>query len=217
MDAVNSPAIARAQRFTAKGQATRARIIQVASKLMLEKGVSGTSLDEVQKAAGVSGSQLYHYFGTKNALVQEVIALQGSLVLGALEPLVVGLDSFEGLERWRDYYVDERERIECIGGCLLGSFAGEVSELDETCRQELVANFDKWELPLRVALTAMRDRGELRQDAEPETLSTALLAALQGGTLLSQVQRSSRPLHLALTTVIDQIRTYAADRLAHFE
>ena len=47
-------------RLTAKGRATRERILTVAAELVLRQGVAGTHLDDVRRAAGVSGSQLTH-------------------------------------------------------------------------------------------------------------------------------------------------------------
>ena len=51
----------------------------------------------------------------------------------------------------------------------------------------------------------MHDRGELRSD--PDELALALLAALQGGLLLTQLRRDPEPLRAALDTVIDRIET----------
>ena len=42
-------------------------------------------------------------------------------------------------------------------------------------------------------------------DASPDRLATTTLAALQGGLLLAQVQRSTEPLEVALDTVIDYL------------
>ena len=55
----------------------------------------------------------------------------------------------------------------------------------------------------------MHDRGELGPDASPDRLATMTLAALQGGLLLSQVQRSTEPLEVALDTVIDYLSSLA--------
>ena len=41
-------------RLTPKGRATRERIVVAAAQLMYDHGVAGTSLGDVQKAAGVS-------------------------------------------------------------------------------------------------------------------------------------------------------------------
>jgi AcrR family transcriptional regulator len=48
---------------------------------MFEQGVAGTSLQDVQQAARVGGSQMYHYFGDKASLVHAVIAWQGETLL----------------------------------------------------------------------------------------------------------------------------------------
>src|SRR5207249_1990789 len=75
---------------TAKGRATRERIVQAAAKLVAEKGAAGMSLDDVRARTGASRSQLYHYFEDRDDLVHAVIAalaiatmasMQGGLLL----------------------------------------------------------------------------------------------------------------------------------------
>jgi TetR/AcrR family transcriptional regulator, transcriptional repressor for nem operon len=48
----------------------------------------------------------------------------------------------------------------------------------------------------------MRDRGQLLPAADPGQLATAMLAALQGGLLLAQIERNTRPLAAALDVMI---------------
>jgi TetR/AcrR family transcriptional repressor of nem operon len=55
----------------------------------------------------------------------------------------------------------------------------------------------------------MRDRGELRPDADPVRLALAMLAALQGGLLLTQTRRDTAALEAGLDTTLDCIRAYA--------
>jgi AcrR family transcriptional regulator len=64
--------------LTAKGAATRDRIVQSAADLMYIKGVHATTLDDVLAATGTSKSQLYRHFPDKEALVRAVA--------GTLEP-----------------------------------------------------------------------------------------------------------------------------------
>lgn len=56
----------------------------------------------------------------------------------------------------------------------------------------------------------MQRRGELRSDAKPAELAEALMASLQGGLLLTQAQRTHRPLEVALATTIDYIESLTA-------
>jgi hypothetical protein len=49
----------------------------------------------------------------------------------------------------------------------------------------------------------MHRRGDLT--ASPDDLALALLTALQGGLLMTQITRTVRPLEVALDTVLDRI------------
>ena len=59
--------------LTPKGEQTRQRIVAAAAQLMVDGSVSETTIEDVRVAAGVSSSQVYHYFKDKKALVQAVI------------------------------------------------------------------------------------------------------------------------------------------------
>ena len=55
--------------------------MEEAAALIHERGVAGTTLEDVKVAAEVSGSQLYHYFPDKNELVQAVIDYQADTIV----------------------------------------------------------------------------------------------------------------------------------------
>ncbi len=197
-------------RLTAKGRATRARIVDAAAGLMFERGVAGTSLDDVQREAGVGASQMYHYFSDKQALVRAVIPRQTEAVLAAQQPQLGRLDSFEAFAAWRDLLVELQRERQCQGGCPIGSLAGELADIDPVAREQLVAGFAQWEAPIRAGLQAMLDRGDLRPDADPAALALATLAALQGGLLLTQTRKETAPLETALDAMINYIRSFSS-------
>ncbi|MED1205283.1 TetR/AcrR family transcriptional regulator [Heyndrickxia acidicola] len=93
------------RRLTKKGEETRTRIVTAEAKLMFEQGVAGTRVEDVQKEAQVSSSQLYHYFKEKRELVHAVIIYQTEQVMSMQESLVIHLDSMEALRTWRDAIV----------------------------------------------------------------------------------------------------------------
>ncbi|GAA5138348.1 TetR/AcrR family transcriptional regulator [Pseudonocardia adelaidensis] len=196
-------------RLTPKGRATRERIVAAAAALMFDRGVAGTSTEDVRAAAGVSSSQLYHYFENKQQLVRAVIAHQTEAVLAAQEPLLSRLDSLPALQAWRDLIVDLQRQRHCVGGCPIGSLASELADADPEARQDLAAGFARWGSAIRDGLAAMRDRGELREEADPERLALATLTALQGGLLMTQTSRSTAPLEAALDMSLDAIRVMA--------
>ncbi|GAA4858317.1 TetR/AcrR family transcriptional regulator [Pseudonocardia benzenivorans] len=195
-------------RLTRKGRATRQRIVEAAAQLMFERGVAGTSTEDVRAAAGVSSSQLYHYFASKQHLVRAVIAHQTEAVLAAQEPQLSRLDCMGALEAWRDLVVALQTQRGCEGGCPLGSLAAELSEIDPDARQELVAGFARWEAAIRDGLTAMQRRGELSARADPGLLALQTLTAVQGGLLLTQVRRDVDPVRAGLDMALSHIRTF---------
>ena len=91
------------RRLTAKGRATRDRIVKVAAELILSDGLSALNMDALRKAASVSGSQLAHYFIDKRALIRAVVARQIDVVLDFhRQPKLRALDTFDDFERWID-------------------------------------------------------------------------------------------------------------------
>jgi TetR/AcrR family transcriptional repressor of nem operon len=193
-------------RLTRKGAATRARIVHAAAELMFERGVAGTSTEDVLAAARVSNSQLYHYFADKNALVQAVIAHQTDEILTGQEPLLSSLDSVDALRAWRDQLVALQQARHCVGGCPLGSLSNELAESNETARIALADGFARWESPIREGLHRMLDRGELPPGTDVDGIALGVLAALQGGLLLTQAMRDVAPLQAGLTLAVDHIQ-----------
>jgi TetR/AcrR family transcriptional repressor of nem operon len=196
--------------LTPKGRATRERIVAAASAEIFERGVARTSLDEVKAAAGVSSSQLYHYFADKHALVLAVIEHQTEAIIAAQQPLLGNLDSLPALRAWRDLIVGIQNGLACRGGCPIGSIGSELAETDPEARTFVAAGLNRWQGAIEQGLRTMRDRGELRAEADPEELSLALFAALQGGFLLTQVERDTRPLEVALDVMLDHIASLMA-------
>src|ERR1700761_8617866 len=130
-------------RLTAKGEQTRARIVAAAARLIHERGVAGTTLDDVKAAAGVSGSQMYHYFPDKDDLAEAVISHQADVIAGNQRQADLG--SAEGLRAWRDLVIAQAGSDAGKGGCPLGSLAGQLAETDPAARALLAEGFAQWQ------------------------------------------------------------------------
>jgi TetR/AcrR family transcriptional repressor of nem operon len=198
--------------FTAKGLATRERIVEAAAQLIHERGVASTTTELVRDAAEVSSSQLYHYFKDKMELVRSVIAYQTDAVIGAQAEFLGHLDSMQALRRWRDLLVRVQRGARCAGGCPLGTLSSEIAEIVPEFRIDLNRAFTRWEDGIRSGLRAMYARGTLRKDTDPDRLAAALLAAVQGGLLLTQIRRNTKPLEAAIDTMLDHIESLTKKR-----
>jgi TetR/AcrR family transcriptional repressor of nem operon len=199
--------------LTDRGLETRARIVQSAAQLMFEQGIGATSVEHVRQAACVSGSQMTHYFRDKRTLIRAVIAWQTDRIIDFnTQAGATALDSFEALRDWADRHIEMQMARDLVIGCRLGGLAGQLGAYDEQTRLELEAGFDRWAQVVRAGLLQMRERAVLRADAPIESLTTAVVAAHQGGALMAQVERDITPLRDALNGVLDYIASYATVR-----
>ncbi len=186
--------------LTPKGERTRARIIGAAARLIYERGVAGTTLEDVRTAAQVGGSQLSHYFADKEDLVQAVIGHQAGIIVGNQERADLG--TIDGLQAWRDMVIAEAESTGGKGGCPLGSLGSQLAESDPQARALVAADFGRWSTAISDGLRTLDAAGHLSAVINPDDLAVTLLAALQGGLLLAQVQRDTHPLETAIDTIL---------------
>jgi TetR/AcrR family transcriptional regulator, transcriptional repressor for nem operon len=198
--------------FSDRGKQTRQKILATAATLIYEQGAHPTSIDEVLAASGTGKSQFYHYFKSKAHLVREVIVYQLNQLVAEQRSFLECLDTWAGIEAWFNFIVDWHRQRGFIGGCPIGSLAAELADCDPELRATLAAGFDCWESFLKRGLSAMRTRGDLRPDADPDVLAEATLAAIQGGILLAKTKKDERPLRNALAVALVSLRSYASDQ-----
>src|SRR3954464_2425054 len=89
------------QQLTARGAATRQRIIDVATREFAEHGIAGARIERIVSAARTNKAQLYAYFGNKEGLFDAIF-------FGSLERIVnvVPIDAAD-LADWAVRLYDE--------------------------------------------------------------------------------------------------------------
>ncbi|MGT2425829.1 TetR/AcrR family transcriptional regulator [Amnibacterium kyonggiense] len=196
--------------LTPKGAATRDRIVSAAADLFYEHGVSETGNEDIRREARVSGSQLNHYFTNREELVRAVLDRRA---MAAADPgPVAGLGrpaTLDAVQEWADDYV--RDWTDRLGGCRVGSLAAETLKSGFSLDDDVAAAFERWRSTLEEGLLALRDHGALRPEADVARLSLVLLAALQGGLLLTQVTRDPAALRASLDAAVETVRREAQE------
>lgn len=180
--------------------------MRAATELVAERGVTGTSLDDVREVAKASKSQLYLYFADRDELLRAVAESTCHTVLVTQADALAEFNSITGIERYLDAIVElQVERH--TPGCPIGTLAGQLVQHDEASRLILADGLGRWEHSLQAGLEAMADRGELRPDSDPVRLATQTLLLLQGGLMLSHVDRDPKRMRVAADTVLEIIQT----------
>lgn len=196
-------------RLTERGRATRQRIVEATAHRILAAGIGGTSLDDVRAETLTSKSQLFHYFpGGKAELVRAVATWEGEQLMAAQEPEVRDLSTWESWERWRrrleEYYLG-------LGrwACPIGSLATQAAMTDPELERLTAQGFAQWRGLLAAGVERMQAAGLVAAGVDPTRLAVAILAALQGGLVLSQPERASWPLEAALDSAFAALRSTA--------
>lgn len=189
---------------TERGRRTRAAIVDAAAELIYERGVAATVLDDVLASCGAGKSQLYHYFRGKRELVAAVVDRQLRQVLAA-QPSLDEMKTWADFDAWAEDLLALHSGPDGPMACPLGSLAGELSD-DPVLSHDLDDALRSWESHLARGLAQLRERGELRADAEPARLATTAMCALQGGLMLAHLRRDITPLRDALAMALAHLR-----------
>ena len=189
---------------------TRERLILAAVYLFYLRGYEATAMAELLAYARVNSGSFYHFFGSKEELLLEVLRwYQQNLEPVLIRPLYQQIH--DPLERVFGLLEGYRQRIlmtECTFGCPIGRLALEVPTQRREVHQLLAANFTGW---WRAVEQCLCDAGDaLPRDLDREQLAQFVLTVMEGGVMQSRAYGSVVPFDRAVA----QLRDYF-QRLQH--
>ena len=191
--------------LTAKGAATRTRIVEGAAALIREQGVANVGLDDIRAATATSKSQLFHYFPDgKSDLLLAVAQHEADQVLAEQQPFLGDLTSWRKWQAWRrrimEIYDGQR------AGCPLSALTAQLRFGNPEIQRIVSDLYDRWRDLLADGVHALRASGEIDQTIDPKQAAVTILAAITGGaTLLIATDRLCY-LDIALADALDDLR-----------
>ena len=192
---------------TAKGEATRARILEAATDLLVSGGVTRLSLDEVMRVTRTSKGQLFHYFpGGKDELAQAATERQVQRITEGGMP--AALAGWQDWEDWFGQIIALHEQQSREDSCEVAALAGRALDSDPEARALIGRAFTGWDKLLRDRLARMQDSGLLDPGAPVGELSSLVLAALEGGAVLDKATGTTSHLRGALRQALKLLREY---------
>jgi TetR/AcrR family transcriptional repressor of nem operon len=193
---------------TAKGAETRLRIIRAAADLFHKQGVAATSPDQIIAASGTGKSQFYHYFGSKEGLVHEVLQTWLEAVRGGTYPGDPAIDSWRDLEQWFRAHVKWQKRFQMTRGSPLGTIGNEITTDDELVRQDLTLIFEVIRNKLAAFFIREKAAGRLQPGAREHELADFCLATVEGAMLMGRISRSSAVVEATIEEALIHLRSY---------
>jgi AcrR family transcriptional regulator len=167
-------------KLTAKGHATRQRIIEGAAAEIRDRGVAATKLEDIMARTRTSKSQLFHYFPDgKEHLLLAVAAFESQMVIDDQQPYLGALTSWAAWQRWRDIVVDRyrRQGQNCPIAVLMSEI-GRTTPGAQAVTAELMA---KWHSAIAAGIRSLQEQGKITTTNNADRAAAALLAGIQGG------------------------------------
>ena len=151
----------------------RERILQAASLLMRERGISSVGVDALAEAAGMTHGSLYSQFGSKQRLVEEAVAY-AIAAKGQEVPEVFALNDYVS------EYLSAAHRDEPASGCPFAALSCEMARQSRGVRERFTAGVRGM-----VALLSRRmDSGLKPRQRDDKALAT--VASLVGALVLAR-------------------------------
>lgn len=176
---------------------SKQRIIDSAQELFHRQGFQQTSLDDITRESGVTRSNLYYHFNSKEelglaALRERIMHYEAEV----LEPTLRNT-SLSPSERLSAFYrrvaAYHRSQIP-PAGCPFGNLAVEMCGTNDNFREVLSSFFDMWEDSLESCIREGIESGEFRGDYPPRLMAQMLLSHLEGMVLMVKTHRTMEPL-----------------------
>ncbi|WP_290871538.1 TetR/AcrR family transcriptional regulator [Aquabacterium sp.] len=181
------------------------RLAEAGYTLFARHGYNATGIQQITDAAGVPKGSFYNHFESKEAFAAQIIhhyaawmdkRWQAHLADAPAAPL-------DTIRHLFQRFIAQHEQAACPG-CLVGNFAGEVSESSEACRLAMADVMAQWRERLAGLITLAQASGSVRTDMPAAQLASFFWDTWEGAVLRMKVEHSSQPLHEALGLMLDR-------------
>lgn len=199
--------------MVSKGTVTKQTIINRIIEHIHLNGFSETSLSDIIAITGVKKGNLYFHFKNKEELIlealkeahrhyQEYLAAYTAKVSEPLQKIDAMLDAVYTYHKKRKFR----------GGCIFGNIALEMADKNIAYRGFIHDVFQQWidwtATQLEVAVT----NGQLLASTPVQELSHHIIAALEGGLLLSKVTKNPDDLNAAIRGIKELLHYYKTNK-----
>lgn len=171
-----------------RGEATRERIIERAAGLFNRHGVAGSSVADVMAATGLQKGGIYRHFESKEALALEAFDFAvGEMTEEFRRALAGKRGAVERIEAMIRVYSRVVVAPPVPGGCPLLNAAVEQADAGGPLQERVREAMTGFLALVRGTVRRGQADGEIRPDVDADAVASFVVAAIEGGVLLSRL------------------------------
>lgn len=171
---------------------SRQKLIEATIELMSSRGFEAMGINSILEAAGVSKSNFYYHFKSKEDLcLAAVDAMSDMFFAKMLDPVLSNksLSPRKRLEKLLKGMADMMEAECCNKGCPFVNLATETSDFLPAFRERITQYFDRYQQKLAEVIQEGIQLGEFRSDLSAKSAAQSLLATMNGTIVLAKVYK----------------------------
>lgn len=178
-----------------KGEQTKEFILARTAPVFNRMGYFGARLDDIVRATGLEKGGIYNHFASKDELALAAFDYSIGLVEKRFERALDGKrHAIDRLLAIVSVFHDTIEDPPVSGGCPLLNTAIEADDAHPELRDRARKAMDAWYgLTRRVVMKGI-ERGEIRPEADPDSVATMMIASLEGAIMMSKLYDD--PMHI---------------------
>ncbi len=180
----------------------RQSILETGQRIMAGKGFSAVGLNEILAGAGVPKGSFYHYFGSKDAFGEAMLAAYFKDYLADLDNTLrrPGLTMAQRLMAYWRQWQETQSFSDCQGKCLAVKLGAEVADLSQAMRAALKHGTSGITQRLERAIETGVAEGSLSIDGNPGCVAQSLYQLWLGASVMVKIVRSTQPFESAMMT-----------------
>jgi TetR/AcrR family transcriptional regulator, transcriptional repressor for nem operon len=191
-----------------KAERTRQYIIEQAAHLFNQRGYSGTSLQDIMAATGLTKGGIYGHFESKEEIALAAFNYASGIILQLLSQTVnAHKTAVAKLEALLDFYKKYLISPPITGGCPVLNTSVEADDTNPLLRASVVKVLNKMHRSLEYIVQQGIQNGELKASANPEQFAILFISMIEGGVMVSKAY--GNPLYL--NTVLKQLQKMIAE------
>lgn len=184
-----------------KGEATREKILETAAELIHRKGFGATSINDLLEATGLKKGSLYFHFQGKDALGLAILEKARADFLLFLDASLSGATPGNRLDNFLNRVMKTHKGMGFVGGCIFGNTALEMGDTESEFSSFIEKVFEEWMEKLQTVIVEAQKSGEVRSGIPADVLAGHMVAAIEGGIMLSRLKKDAKPLRNSITAV----------------
>lgn len=194
-----------------KGERTRQLIIEKTAHIFNEKGYSGTSMNDIMEATGLTKGCIYGNFQNKDEIALAAFDYNYGHVTSLIRIKILERTSYiDKLLVYPETYKDFLKVPFIIGGCPILNTATEADDTHPMLKKRAVSALKFWQAGVEKMIVRGIEAKEIKANTNGSEFAIILTSLIEGAIMQAKITNRSTELEVTMAFLDNMIRNLKA-------